>query len=253
MVVIFMLYKSLWVVEDKDIYKTLLNYSNNIRNYKKGSFIYKQGDEETNLFFLLNGRIKTTLLNIDGMEKTLAIHESGSFFGETAFFDKQPCHANTLALVDSEVLVFNKDQFLLLIKEQPNIMYELFQSLGRKIRLLSFQVEYLSFMKIEQRVAALLLSFFVTSSDTCIKNGSSSKKKCGSCTEGHILKLKVTDQALADMIGTRREAVTKAISSLRTKGLIDKEDRMICCPDLSKLKNTLLENAPLSDVDGDFK
>lgn len=236
-----MLDKSLWVIGNKKDYNPLLNYSNDLRNYQKGSFIYRQEDKETNLFFILNGRIKVSILNTCGSEKTLAIHEPGSFFGETAFFDKIPCHATACALKDSDILVFNESQFLLLLKEQPGIMHDLFQSLARKIRLLSFQVEYLSFMNIEQRVVAVLLSFFKTSNIICTNGKKFSKKICNSCTQGNILNFQITDQEIADMIGTRRESVTKVISSLRKKDLIYKQNRMICCPSLSNLEDVLLD------------
>lgn len=237
-----MLYKSLWVIDDKKVHKTLLEYTDNIHSYPEGSFIYHQEDDRTCLFFLIEGRIKVNLSDANGSEKTLAIHESGSFFGETAFFDQKPSFANALVLKDSKILAFNKKQLSLLFKEHPEIIYHVFESMSRKIRLLSFQVEYLSFMKIEQRLVVLLLTFFESFGKNCSKGDASTKKTCTgkkNCPHGHLLKLNITDQEIADMIGTRREAVTKAITSLKKQNLIYKQNRMICCPDLSKLQDFL--------------
>lgn len=240
-----MLYKSLWVIDDKKVHKTLLDYTDNIRNHPEGSYVYLQEDDRTHLFFLIDGRIKVNLSDANGSTKTLAIHEPGSFFGETAFFSQTPCFSNALVLKDSKVLAFTKEQLSLLIKEQPEIVYHLFESMSRKIRLLSFQVEYLSFMKIEKRLVILLLTLFDSFNKDCSKSSSSAKKNCnrkGSCPHGHLLTLAITDQEIADMIGTRREAVTKAITSLKRQNLIYKQKRTICCPDLSKLEDFLSED-----------
>lgn len=240
-----MLYNSLWVIGDKDINKTLMKYTDNIRTIPAGTFIYQQEDERSHLFFLLDGRIKVNLSNIHGSEKTLAIHEPGSFFGETAFFDEYPSFTNAHAELDSKVLVFSKEQLIKLFQEQPEIVFHLFESMGRKIRLLSFQVEYLTFMKIEQRVVALLLSLFGAFNKDCINLNPESRKNCtfkGECPSGSHLELTITDQEIADMIGVRREAVTKSISNLKKQKLIYKHKRIICCPDIENLNKFLLSD-----------
>lgn len=240
-----MLYNSLWVIGDDDVNKTLMNYTDKTRTIPAGAFVYKQEDERSYLFFLLDGRIKVNLSNIHGSEKTLAIHEPGSFFGETAFFDEYPNFTNAQAEIDSTVLLFTKEQLIKLFHDHPEIVLHLFGSMGRKIRLLSFQVEYLTFMKIEQRVVALLLSLFSTFGKDCTNFSSDSKENCvfkGECPSGSHLELTITDQEIADMIGARREAVTKSIANLKKQKLIYKHKRTICCPDIENLNKFLLSN-----------
>ncbi|WP_422484720.1 Crp/Fnr family transcriptional regulator [Gudongella sp. DL1XJH-153] len=237
-----MLYKSLWVIDDTDINELLLKYTDSQHTYTEGSLIYQQDDAQDYLFFLVNGRIKVNLIDSKGTEKTLAIHEPGSFFGETAFFDQYPSFTNAQALKDSVVLFFTKKQLTNLFTDYPEIVFQIFESMGRKIRLLAFQVEYMSFLKIEQRVVALLLSLFESFGKECSINNTSLYDNCtfkGNCIEGHHLEITITDQEIAEMIGTRREAVTKAINNLKKQKLICKQKRTICCPDLNKLNDFL--------------
>ncbi|MCR3954653.1 MAG: Crp/Fnr family transcriptional regulator [Gudongella sp.] len=240
-----MLYKSLWVIDDTDINELLLSYSNIKKSYTEGSLIYQQDDVQKYLHFLISGRIKVNLIDSSGSEKTLAIHEPGSFFGETAFFDQHPSFTNAQALKDSVILFFSKDQLIKLFKDYPEIVFQVFESMGRKIRLLSFQVEYMSFLKIEQRVAVLLLSLFDSFGRKCSINSTIPSENCtynGVCDDGQHLEINITDQEIADMIGTRREAVTKAINKLKKQKLICKHKRTICCPDLHKLNDFLSES-----------
>ena len=236
-------YESLWVSDDTDINELLLKYTDSQHTYPKGSYIYQQDEDHDYLFFLISGRIKVNLTDSNGLEKTLAIHEAGSFFGETAFFDEYPGFANAQTLKDSVVLFFTKEQLTKLFTDHPEIIFQLFEAMGRKIRLLSFQVGYMSFLKIEQRVVALLLSLFESTGRECPTNNTSSYSNCpfsGNCMDGYHLKITVTDQEIAEMIGTRREAVTKTINHLKQQKLIYKQKRTICCPDLEKLSAFIL-------------
>ncbi len=237
-----MLNKSLWVIEDKNIQEKIMKYSKNIRYYSKGNLIFQQEDKRDFLYFLTEGRVRVSISNSHGSEKTLAIHEPGSFFGETAFFDEYPSFSCAEALKDSTVVALDKEQFTNMMKDNPDLVFHVFDSMSRKIRLLSYQVEYLSFLKIEERLIALLITLFLTvgtkSSDNnmCIKN---SCKLKNSCRNGYILDLTITDQEIGDMISARREAITKAINNLKNQGLICKNKRTICCPDLSLLEDIL--------------
>lgn len=234
---------SLWVIEDKNIQQKIFKYSKNIRYFCKGNFIYQQEDKRDYLYFLTEGRVRVSIANASGSEKTLAVHEPGSFFGEVAFLDELPSFSYAQALLDSTVVVLDKDQFTNIMKDDPDLALNIFKSLSRKIRLLVHQVEYLSFLKIEERLISLLITLFQTVGTKCSDDNSCKGKSCNnfrnSYPNGYILNLTITDQEIGDMISARREAITKAINQLKSKGLILKNKRTICCPDLSLLEEIL--------------
>lgn len=238
-----MLNKSLWVIEDKNVQEKILKYSKNIRYFCKGNFIYQQDDKRDFLYFLTEGRVRVSIANTNGSEKTLAVHEPGSFFGEVAFLDELPSFSYAQTLLDSTVIVLDKDQFTNIMKNDPDLALNVFKALSRKIRLLVHQVEYLSFFKIEERLISLLITLFQTVGTKCSNDNSCKGKSCdfkSSYPNGYILNLTITDQEIGDMISARREAITKAINNLKNQGLILKNKRTICCPDLSQLEKILL-------------
>lgn len=234
--------KSLWIIEDKSIQGIVMDYSKNIRHYRKGNLIYQQEDKRDFLYFLTEGRVRVSISNSNGSEKTLAINEPASFFGETAFFDEFPSFSRAEALIDSTVIILNREQITNMIKDYPELAFHIFNSMSRKIRLLSFQIEYLSFMKIEERLVYLLTTLFFTFGVKCSNDTVSKERPCkykDACPEGHFLNLTITDQEIGDMISARREAITKALNNLKNQNLICKNKRTICCPNLSLLENIL--------------
>ncbi|NYB74480.1 Crp/Fnr family transcriptional regulator [Sedimentibacter hydroxybenzoicus DSM 7310] len=237
-----MLNNSLFIIEDESIQNKVMEYSKNIRYYRKGSLIYQQEDKRDFLYFLTEGSVRVSISNSNGSEKTLAINEPASFFGETAFFDEFPSFSRAEALKDSTVVLLNKEQITNMIKDYPDLAFYIFNSMSRKIRLLSFQVEYLSFMKIEERLVSLLLTLFFTFGVKCSNDNISKEKPCklkDACPNGQFLNLTITDQEIGDMISARREAITKALNNLKSQKLIYKNKRTICCPDLSILEDIL--------------
>ncbi len=233
--------QSPWVVDDFAVFDTLNKYESLKRRFSKGSYIYHQNDLITHLYFLVEGRIKVFISNDDGQEKTLAIHEPGSFFAETAFFDCSPTFSSATALMDSYVIALSKEHVTRLFIENPRFIFYLFASLGRKIRLLTFQVEYLSLMDVEHRFIALILSFFDVFGKPC-PYSQNADKQCsysGKCESGIALSNAITDQEIGEMLGIRREAVTKAIVKLRKLKLLHKKSRILCCPSISAITEYL--------------
>lgn len=189
---------------------------------EKGGYIYTQEESADYLHFLTSGHIKICLINSDGREKTLAIHETGHFFGETAFFNQSLYFANAIALSDCTIMRYRREEVRRLITQDPDISLLLLQNLGQKVLLLTFQVEYLSFMNIEKRVTALLMSLVSVRGTPC--------------EDGMRLDIRITDQELGNMLGIRREAVTKSLSKLKSLGLLFKREHLFYFPSMQALE-----------------
>lgn len=182
-------------------------------NYGQCETIYLQEEKSNNFFYLKKGRVKAYILQKDGTEKILSIHEAGNFFGETATIDQlpRPCCASTM--VKSEIIVLSSTDLDRLMKIDPDLCVNIFQAMAMKVRLLSFQIEDMAFYDAEQRVAHLLLRF---ANDFGIATH-----------EGIKLSISFTDQDLAGLVGSCRVTVTKIINTFKKEGLIDKGYRSI--------------------------
>lgn len=174
--------------------------------YSKKSIVFHEGDYGDTLYVIKSGRIKIAKVAIDGREKTLCILQPGDFFGEMAIFDNLPRSATAEAL-DNDVHLFaiSKGDFERLVHEYPSISLRIMKDLTRRIRQINQQVEDLAFKDVHGRVASTLFSLLVNE-----------EKIRGQKLES----LRMTHQDLANMVGSSRETVTRALNRLQTEGSI---------------------------------
>ncbi len=220
-------YKSPWIIEPDLCEKgdiDVLHKHGERRRFPRGAYVYRQGDARSeHIYFLVSGRIRIVSVSPQGEERVLSLLEPGVFFGEAAFFDQSGRFASAEAVVPSEVLRFNRETAMVFLKDHPVHQDSLLRSMSQKIRLLSIQVEDLTFWPIEKRLCRLLLKFI---SDFGIKSGT-----------GVMLSIIITDEQLGQLIGARREAVTKALSKMRKQGLLIKEKRRLYFHSLDLFNN----------------
>ncbi len=194
--------------------------------------IYFQDEISDNFFYLKRGRIKAYILEEDGTEKILSIHEPGNFFGETSTIDHLPRPCCTSAMIKSEIIVLTSSDLTKLMQLDPEMCLIIIQSLARKVRLLSCQVQDMAFLDAEQRVARLLLKF---------------ANDFGTITpDGIKLSISFTEQDLAGLAGTCRVTVAKILNTFKKEGLIEKGYRNIIITDQVGLLKYLYSDKPSS-------
>jgi CRP/FNR family transcriptional regulator len=223
-----------WVKQpEPGIQAKIEQYASSRRMLCRKTLIYTQNDPADNLFFLLSGRVRVFLINLSGELKTLAIHEQGSFFGETSFFDHSNYFASAETALDSLILQFDRTAVQELFRADPQIPAHLLRSLGQKIRLLTFQIESMAFLNLEQRVGAMLISLFENFGNAAPEKSQILRENNSNCL--HLI-VQITDEELAHLVGTRREAVTKAIVRLKNMGFLHKEKRVIHFDNINALR-----------------
>jgi len=137
----------------------------------------------------------------------MALMQPGEFFGEMAIFDEQPRSA-TAEVLDEQAVVYtlNKRDFERLIIEHPTIALKIMRDLTRRIRLVNQQVEDLAFKDVHERVASTLKNLAEVEG-----------RPIGAKV---LINLKMTHQDLANMVGSSRETVTRALNRLQDEGII---------------------------------
>lgn len=192
--------------------------------YTKKSIICHEGDKGDTLYIIKVGRVKIAKVAMDGREKTLAIMQPGDFFGEMALFDDLPRSA-TAEAIDCEVrlLALNKRDFERAINENPSIALAIMRDLTRRIRAVNQQIEDLAFKDVHGRVASTLLSLAQTEG----------QKANGQVT----IKIRMTHQDLANMVGSSRETVTRALNRMQAEGVIAISHQQITLLDPEALAN----------------
>lgn len=127
------------------------------RVYAKNKMIYWQEAHAEEFYYLKRGRVKIFLSSESGMEKTLTLLHAGSIFGEAAFFDGMPRVSSAKTLEESEIITVTRQSLLACIRREPQLAINLLTYLAQTIRMLSAQVDTMTFLQADRRIAQLLL------------------------------------------------------------------------------------------------
>lgn len=174
-----------------------LNTLSTVRMYEKNSLIYRQGDEASCFYYLKKGRVRTFMTSENGTEKTLSAVSSGAVLGEASFFDGQPRISSALAVAPCVLLAVDHDTLLDLIRRTPSAAMELLRLQAQTIRMLSAQVNSITFDDAAGRIARYLLSAMT-------QNGIAA----------------VTHEEIAGAVGVSRVTVSKIISRLSREKIL---------------------------------
>ncbi|MET0528304.1 MAG: Crp/Fnr family transcriptional regulator [Microvirga sp.] len=177
----------------------------NIIKAREGEVIFSQGDSADALFYLQNGKVKVTTLSSHGKEAVVAILGAGDFFGEGCLAG-QPLRISTvIAMTDCSIARLKKAAVVRVLHEEPAFS-ELFMTylLARNIRMEADLIDQL-FNSSEKRLARLLLLL----------------ANFGRDGGPQPVVAKISQETLAEMIGTTRSRVSSFMNKFRKLGFID--------------------------------
>ena len=190
------------------------------RHYETGKFIFLEDSEGEQCFFVVQGSVKVTRLSKDGREVILAMLNEGEFFGEMALLDGESRSANVIALDETEVLTLNREDFLVVLHDYPQIAIQLLKEMVDRLRKSDRQIASLSLSDAEKRIALCIIRF--ADEQGIIKRGQVS-----------IPKMPI-QQDIANMAGTSRETVSRAINLLEKEHFIKRQGRELLILDYKK-------------------
>ncbi len=195
------------------------------KRYYKEEVIFFEDNNAENLYILVEGRVKLTMLSPSGKEKVISIIQEGDILGEMSLFD-QDKHPITAEVIDEARLVILPFEDLEnIIREQPSVAIKIINAMAKKTRLLTSQIRELVFEDAEGRLASLLLRF--------IEDFGREVKS------GKIIDLVLTHQEIANLMGSSRVTVTKLINQFIDEGIVKIYKRKIVVTDESKLSDKL--------------
>ena len=197
-----------------DLDKTELGYISDkmvSKKFENGNLIFLEESEGKNLFFVVEGSVKVTRLSKDGREVILAMLNAGDFFGEMSLLDGESRSANVIALEKTEVLSLKRDDFLVVLQNYPKIAIQLLKEMTSRLRKSDRQIVSLSLSDAEKRIALCIVRF--ADEQGLIKNG-----------QVTIPKIPI-QQDIANMAGTSRETVSRAMSLLTEEKYIERNGK----------------------------
>lgn len=180
----------------------------NVQTFQKNAIIVNAGDRTDSIFIIRSGRVKVFLTNEDGKEVTLNVHGPGEYFGEMVL-DEGPRSASVITLETSKFLIISKTDFKRFLGEHPAFAMKLIDRLMHRVRGLTENVRNLALLDVYGRVARLLLEL-ATERDGKL-----------------VVTEKLTQQDIADRVGSSREMISRIFKELVAGGYIDVENRQI--------------------------
>ena len=171
----------------------------------KKRILFSQGDTADAVFYIQTGKVKLTVISSEGKEAIIAILEPGAFFGEGCLAGQLVCMATAAAMEKSTLVRIDKQAMIRVLHDEPSFS-ELFLAylLSRNIRIQEDLVDQL-FNSSEKRLARvlLLLAHFG-------KDGKSVP-----------IILNISQDVLAEMIGTTRSRINFFMNKFRKLGFVD--------------------------------
>lgn len=188
-----------------DSFLRKLDTGKTILSSPKNRILFSQGDMTDTVFYIESGKVKVTVISKQGKEAVVAILERGAFVGESCLVGQTVRTATATTLEDSKIICIDKAVMLPLLKAQPRFA-EAFMSylLVHSIRVQEDLVDQL-FNSSEKRLARalLLLAHF------------------GKEGKPETVIAKISQETLAEMVGTTRSRVSFFMNKFRKLGFID--------------------------------
>jgi len=175
------------------------------REYSTGESIFSQGDLANSVFYIQSGKVKLTVVSMNGKEAVIAHLPATSFFGEASMAGETHRVASASALEASAIVRIDKTAMQDMLHREPQFAEQfLAHMLSRNSRMQADLVDHL-FNSSEKRLARLLMLM----------------ANFGQASEPIPVIAKISQETLAEMIGTTRSRVSYFLNRFRDLGYID--------------------------------
>ena len=190
---------------------------------KSGQILFSQQQAATEFFLLVEGKIKITLLSIEGTEKVIDIIKPGSTFAEAIIFNGMKGYpVNSKALSDSIVLSINAENYTKVLSSSPKACLKVMGRLSIRLHWLVKEMERLSLHNASYRLISYLLEDVPEDS-----------------TEKIQIKLSAPKRIIASRISITPETFSRTLKSLSKDGLIEVNEEHISIINPARLREMI--------------
>ena len=208
---------------DANVFLNTVAGGRTVSSYPKNRKVFSQGDPGDAVFFIQEGKVKVCVVSDQGKEAVVALHVEGDFFGESCL-NGYPLRISTVVtMTDSVIMRLEKAAIVRVLQDEPKFAKKFIAHLlSRNSRIEEDLVDQL-FNSSEKRLARVLLLM----------------ANFGKERQPEPVIAKISQETLAEMVGTTRSRVSMFMNKFRRLGFIDYNGSM-------KVHNSLL-NVVLHD------
>jgi len=177
-----------------------------ILEYRSGQIIYSQDQLSTNVYLVIDGKVKVCRLAEDGRQIVVDIYQADEFFGESAFLNSATRDEQAVALENTKVMTWTAAEIMDIAIKRPRLAVALLQILVQRATEKLWIRSPNSVDNIARRLARTLIRF--------------SERLGQSHEDGAVEMMPFTHELLSQCVGTSREIVTHYMNQFRRQGYL---------------------------------
>lgn len=190
--------------------------------FPKGAVLFVEGQSPRGVFMICSGRVKLTTCSVDGKALITRIAEGGEVLGLSSAVSGRAYMVTAETLVPCQVNFIKRDDFLNFLKDNGAACLRVAEHLSNNYNNAFEQVRSLGLShSASEKLAKLMLEW-------CTKDGKET-------TAGVSLKLTLTHEEIAQLIGASRETVTRLLADFKRKQLISIKGSTLIIRDKTKV------------------
>ncbi|MDR3025547.1 Crp/Fnr family transcriptional regulator [Chryseobacterium sp.] len=179
--------------------------------YKAHEFIFKEGDHSQYYFQIISGKVKLNIFTENGREFIHNILGKNQSFGDPLLFIEKLYPTNAISLQTTEIVKMSKDNFMEMLKRNPELSLEMNMCLSQRLYYNNLMVRNLALADPIQRLKGVM-DYLKSYHD-------------GDCQ--HCFPIELTRQQIADLTGLRVETVIRTVKKMVKNEMIKLEGRRI--------------------------
>lgn len=215
-------------LEEMEIFKNISKNSlkelvllSEVKKYKSGSHVFRDKEDVNTLYIVVSGSVSLYKLNESGNKRVIFILGVGKMINDVIIQDL-PTSINCEIFEDAELLSYDKYKFLNIMERDFILSKNVICSLSMKVRRMYRQLKNSNgTIRMEKKLAAKLWKL---SKDYGIQ-----------CDNGIIINMNISVTYLADLLGSKRETISRALKILLKENLIEYKDKRIIVISRKKL------------------
>lgn len=191
--------------------------------YPKGAVLFVEGQTPRGIFVLCKGRVKLSICSTDGKTLILKIAEPGEVLGLSATVSGKPYELTSETVDPCQVNFVKREDFLRFLKEHSEACLRVAEQLSEKYNSACREIRALGLShSAGEKLAKLLLEW-------SIRNGEATRSE-------PRVKLALTHEEIAQMIGTSRETVTRLFADLKKRQIVQSKGSTLLIRNKAALK-----------------
>jgi len=192
-------------------------------SFRKGQVIFGEGAHPLGLYCVNNGKIKLSHRGEDGKEQIVRLSKEGDVLGYRALLTNERYNATAVALDDTEICFIPRDTFFNILKNNPDLSFEIIKMLSTELRKAEDRITDLAQKPVRERMAEGLLFL---------------KETYGFEADGSTINIVLSREDIANLVGTATETAIRLLSEFKNDKIVEFIGKKIRILDYERLVRT---------------